>query len=236
MATQIHHIKYVTAAFIVCGFIILVNMNEKLSVVLFGDLAVLGATAFCSIMFIYICVSCLKRNRGQPLISPANQATQPKDVRKPLVDKDGLCIVANNLDTLNTVTEEVQQSYPWPIVQHLVTNQREIADLPTYQYAICCVRNAPRIISFNEHGELQPEADLGFRAFDKMERSTEPSGVIVILFNHPRSKDISELHCLEGITPSRLKDLAYNKRFLSVYRQFNKNQRERIKECFKVKP
>eukprot|EP00058_Branchiostoma_floridae_P028517 XP_002614008.1 hypothetical protein BRAFLDRAFT_67408 [Branchiostoma floridae] len=155
---------------------------------------------------------------------------------KPLVDKDGLCIVANNLDTLNTVTEEVQQSYPWPIVQHLVTNQREIADLPTYQYAICCVRNAPRIISFNEHGELQPEADLGFRAFDKMERSTEPSGVIVILFNHPRSKDISELHCLEGITPSRLKDLAYNKRFLSVYRQFNKNQRERIKECFKVKP
>eukprot|EP00058_Branchiostoma_floridae_P014139 XP_002599627.1 hypothetical protein BRAFLDRAFT_102575 [Branchiostoma floridae] len=79
-------------------------------------------------------------------------------------------------DTLNTITREVQQviNKSYPIESRLVTNRRDIADLPNYRHAICCVSNAPRIISFNDHGKLEPDADLGFRAFDKMERSADP--------------------------------------------------------------
>eukprot|EP00058_Branchiostoma_floridae_P014140 XP_002599628.1 hypothetical protein BRAFLDRAFT_102574 [Branchiostoma floridae] len=150
----------------------------------------------------------------------------------------GVCIVATNQGILDTITGEVRRviNQSYPIDPYLVTNKRDIAALPTYSHAICCVSNAPRVISFNDHGELEPDADLGFRAFVKMERFAEPNGVIVILFNHDKSEGSSKLHSMEVIhQPQRLQDLAdKSRRFLTVYRQLNEKQQKRMVECIKI--
>ncbi|XP_078616432.1 uncharacterized protein LOC144884819 [Branchiostoma floridae x Branchiostoma japonicum] len=229
MATlrQRHSIKFVIAAFITCGFIILMAMNEELAVAFDGNLAVLGAAAFCSI-FIFIYLTCCKglftQDRSYRVVPASGSPV------------NGVCIVANSQGTVDAIEGEVRRlvNQSYPIDPYLVINKKDIADLPTYRHAICCVSNAPRIISFNDHGELEPDADLGFRAFVKMERLADPNGVIVIVFNHDKSKGSSKLHSMEEIhLPPRLQDLADRSCLLTVYRHFNEKQQKRIVECIK---
>ncbi|XP_019642890.1 PREDICTED: uncharacterized protein LOC109484109 [Branchiostoma belcheri] len=145
---------------------------------------------------------------------------------------DGLCVIAADQHTLSTIAEQVREATGgfYTVEEHLVTNRKAVAELPIYNRAICCVRNAERNISFNNQGALEPEADLGFRAFDRMEAYTgDKSGVLLLMFDHAESQGISELHSMAGITPSpRLSDTAQVGRFLTVYRQLSRNQKEFI--------
>ncbi|XP_078616573.1 uncharacterized protein LOC144884900 isoform X2 [Branchiostoma floridae x Branchiostoma japonicum] len=153
--------------------------------------------------------------------------------------KDELCVVAADQHTLSTIAEEVREATAdsfYPVREHRVSNRRDVADLPLYRRAICCVRNAERNISFNKHGEPEPDADLGFRAFHKMEASVGQSGVLLLLFDHAESQGISDLYSMEGLTPSqRLLDTAKDSpcRFLTVYRNLTIKQKEFIKTWVK---
>ncbi|KAI8500191.1 hypothetical protein Bbelb_217570 [Branchiostoma belcheri] len=145
---------------------------------------------------------------------------------------DGLCVIAADQHTLSTIAEQVREATGgfYTVEEHLVTNRKAVAELPIYNRAICCVRNAERNISFNNQGAPEPDADLGFRAFDRMEAYTgDKSGVLLLMFDHAESQDISKLHSMAGITPSpRLSDTAQVGRFLTVYRQLSRNQKEFI--------
>ncbi|XP_078697304.1 uncharacterized protein LOC144925245 isoform X3 [Branchiostoma floridae x Branchiostoma belcheri] len=146
---------------------------------------------------------------------------------------DGLCVIAADPTTLSTIAEQVREATGfYPVKEHHVTNRTAVAELPIYTRAICCVRNAERNISFNQMGDPEPDADLGFRAFHRMEAYTrDKSGVLLLMFDHAESQGISdrELHSMVGITPSpRLSNIAQVGRFLSVYRQLSRNQKEFI--------
>ncbi|XP_078616572.1 uncharacterized protein LOC144884900 isoform X1 [Branchiostoma floridae x Branchiostoma japonicum] len=166
-------------------------------------------------------------------------AFKPRGPVAPGEVKDELCVVAADQHTLSTIAEEVREATAdsfYPVREHRVSNRRDVADLPLYRRAICCVRNAERNISFNKHGEPEPDADLGFRAFHKMEASVGQSGVLLLLFDHAESQGISDLYSMEGLTPSqRLLDTAKDSpcRFLTVYRNLTIKQKEFIKTWVK---
>eukprot|EP00058_Branchiostoma_floridae_P028512 XP_002614003.1 hypothetical protein BRAFLDRAFT_67414 [Branchiostoma floridae] len=113
------------------------------------------------------------------LISYGVWTSTPKDSSKrpAFKPREELCVVAADQHTLSTIAEEVREAtagipQAYPVREHRVSNRRDVADLPLYRRSVCCVRNAERNISFNKHGEPEPDADLGFRAFHKMEEST----------------------------------------------------------------
>ncbi|XP_035696393.1 uncharacterized protein LOC118429875 isoform X1 [Branchiostoma floridae] len=169
------------------------------------------------------------------LISYGVWTSTPKDSSKrpAFKPREELCVVAADQHTLSTIAEEVREAtagipQAYPVREHRVSNRRDVADLPLYRRSVCCVRNAERNISFNKHGEPEPDADLGFRAFHKMEESTGRSGVILVLFDHGQSQGISDLYSMEGINPSqRLLDAAKGPpcRFLTVSRKLNIEQK-----------
>ncbi|XP_078697305.1 uncharacterized protein LOC144925245 isoform X4 [Branchiostoma floridae x Branchiostoma belcheri] len=170
---------------------------------------------------------------NQPLKGPGAHLDQHTCKKKEPEVIDGLCVIAADPTTLSTIAEQVREATGfYPVKEHHVTNRTAVAELPIYTRAICCVRNAERNISFNQMGDPEPDADLGFRAFHRMEAYTrDKSGVLLLMFDHAESQGISdrELHSMVGITPSpRLSNIAQVGRFLSVYRQLSRNQKEFI--------
>ncbi|XP_078616574.1 uncharacterized protein LOC144884900 isoform X3 [Branchiostoma floridae x Branchiostoma japonicum] len=231
---QPRYISGVLAFCIVCVFISM-TMDGGLIAAIVVPIVVLG-------IFIAVAVYCLYnhyRNRKPENASLLEAGTQPRGPVAPGEVKDELCVVAADQHTLSTIAEEVREATAdsfYPVREHRVSNRRDVADLPLYRRAICCVRNAERNISFNKHGEPEPDADLGFRAFHKMEASVGQSGVLLLLFDHAESQGISDLYSMEGLTPSqRLLDTAKDSpcRFLTVYRNLTIKQKEFIKTWVK---
>ncbi|XP_035696394.1 uncharacterized protein LOC118429875 isoform X2 [Branchiostoma floridae] len=207
-------------ACIVCVFIFMtmdVGLTAGIVVLVLIVLGILSVAAYY-FLFRHYC------NRKPENASLLEAGTQPREE---------LCVVAADQHTLSTIAEEVREAtagipQAYPVREHRVSNRRDVADLPLYRRSVCCVRNAERNISFNKHGEPEPDADLGFRAFHKMEESTGRSGVILVLFDHGQSQGISDLYSMEGINPSqRLLDAAKGPpcRFLTVSRKLNIEQK-----------
>ncbi|KAI8500185.1 hypothetical protein Bbelb_217510 [Branchiostoma belcheri] len=152
---------------------------------------------------------------------PESESTSPSPNVVGLCE--GLCVIADNQATLDTVAEQVRKvAHPHP---ELITNRKDIDALPTYSHIICCVRKSDRNISYDIDGKLEPDADLGFRAFHKMEkRFQNPKGVILILFDHANHNGTSTGTYL----PPRLQELANTSRFLIVNGELSTEQEQML--------